>query len=50
MFLSSHFHFFLSVLTFTLYVGQAMLVLHIRQWGKIFFPMNAFHQEKITDV
>ena len=50
MLLSSHFHFILSVLTFTLYVGQAMLVLHFRQWCKIFFPMNAFCQEKKTDV
>lgn len=48
--LSSHFCFILSVLTFTLYVGQAMLVLHFRQWCKIFFPVNAFHQEKKTDV
>ena len=48
--LSSHFRFILSVLTFTLYVGQAMFVLHFRQWCKIFFPINAFHQEKKTDV
>ena len=50
VFLPSHFHFILSVLTFTLCVEQVMLVLYFMQWCKIFFLMNSFRQEKKTDV